>query len=342
MGNTCCNRSAVTDDQAGTIGNPNAHPGSFYNPTLIHSKAASSAFSLTEYNKMPDGFKVSEKVLNLETYLQTDSYFQKISSDTSADTGIKHVNKFWEYKSKDIEKSGVYFGQFDGPGHREGKGRMIWNDGSVYNGQWKADKASGWGYLILSSGDYYIGRWRNDLAHGEGRYHHADGSEYVGNWLDDKQNGIGTETWPDGSVYKGSYKDSKKHGAGEFTWGDGSMYNGHFNENRLEGKGVYKWADGRKYDGDWVNNHMHGKGIFTWPDGRLYDGEFKNDKKDGEGKFYWDPSKTRSFEGNWSDGKQNGPGIYREGNEVYKGIWTNGDVKWPDDKKPPNNPKNRK
>ena len=45
---------------------------------------------------------------------------------------------------------------------RAGKGKMIWPDGSMYEGWWKENKANG-----------------------EGRLIHADGSVYDGSWLDD-------------------------------------------------------------------------------------------------------------------------------------------------------------
>ena len=39
-------------------------------------------------------------------------------------------------------------------------------DGSLYEGQWKNDKANGRGRLIYSDGDVYEGEWKDDKSHG--------------------------------------------------------------------------------------------------------------------------------------------------------------------------------
>jgi len=40
---------------------------------------------------------------------------------------------------------------------RQGKGRQIWPDGSMYEGWWKDNKANGKGRLIHADGDVYDG-----------------------------------------------------------------------------------------------------------------------------------------------------------------------------------------
>jgi hypothetical protein len=49
---------------------------------------------------------------------------------------------------------------------REGRGKQIWPDGSLYEGFWRNDKANGKGRLIHSDGDVYEGDWVNDKAEG--------------------------------------------------------------------------------------------------------------------------------------------------------------------------------
>jgi hypothetical protein len=51
---------------------------------------------------------------------------------------------------------------------RDGKGFMIWPDGSLYEGYWEENKANGYGRMIHADGDVYEGDWLNDKAHGEG------------------------------------------------------------------------------------------------------------------------------------------------------------------------------
>jgi len=170
---------------------------------------------------------------------------------------------------------------------RDGKGVMIWLDGSRYDGYWNSDKTHGKGRLIHANGDVYTGDWQEGKANGKGLYVHSDGASYNGEWKDDKQHGVGVEMWPDGAKYEGSYLNGMKHGQGCFTWADGSEYKGEFSENNIHGKGFYKWTDGREYIGDWRNNKMHGHGMFKWSDGRIYDGEYFEDAKEGLGTFIW-------------------------------------------------------
>jgi len=53
---------------------------------------------------------------------------------------------------------------------REGKGKKILRDGSMYEGYWKDNKANGSGRLIHAVGDFYEGQWLADKADGFGVY----------------------------------------------------------------------------------------------------------------------------------------------------------------------------
>ena len=41
----------------------------------------------------------------------------------------------------------------------------------------------------LADGSLYEGQWKNDKANGRGRLLHSDGDVYEGEWKDDKSNG---------------------------------------------------------------------------------------------------------------------------------------------------------
>ena len=115
-----------------------------------------------------------------------------------------------------VKDGAKYTGQMIDGNVRDGKGVLIWPDGSRYDGYWKDDRANGRGRLIHADGDVYEGEWLNDKAHGYGTYYHADGSRYQGDWMEDKQHGKGKEIWPDSSKYEGEYLNGLKHGQGLF------------------------------------------------------------------------------------------------------------------------------
>ena len=50
----------------------------------------------------------------------------------------------------------------------EGMGVMLYTDGSIYEGFWKADKYHGRGRTIWSSGSCYEGNWAKELKEGKG------------------------------------------------------------------------------------------------------------------------------------------------------------------------------
>lgn len=234
----------------------------------------------------------------------------------------------------ELEKGALYTGEWNSMGQRHGRGIQIWADGSMYEGYWANDKATGKGRLFHADGDVYEGQWKEDKAHGQGVYTHSDGASYKGGWDQDKQHGYGLEIWPDGAKYEGLYKNGKKEGRGKFLWGDNSTYEGEFRDNNINGIGTYRWADGRQFVGEWRDNKMHGRGVFTWADGRRYEGDYFEDKKDGWGVFVWPDG--RRYEGRWRWGKQHGRGKYTQTNGVMReGEWLDGKrVKWIDDNYP--------
>ncbi len=72
-----------------------------------------------------------------------------------------------------------YIGQFKN-GMRNGRGKQVWEDFTLYEGYWADDRANGRGRLIHTNGDVYEGDWKDDKAHGKGVYTKNDGSSYTG------------------------------------------------------------------------------------------------------------------------------------------------------------------
>ncbi len=85
--------------------------------------------------------------------------------------------------------TGQYKGDLDGNGKREGKGKMTYD-----------------------SGDYYDGEFENDLRHGHGIYKWKNGNVYEGDWKDGNRHGIGITRLSDGGITYAMYKDGKFSG----------------------------------------------------------------------------------------------------------------------------------
>ncbi|KAL7449741.1 hypothetical protein ACHAWC_001772 [Mediolabrus comicus] len=160
--------------------------------------------------------------------------------------------------------NGDYRGNIDDNGLRNGHGKYAWTDGSVYEGDWLADKMHGKGKFTWANGDVYDGEFQDNSRNGKGKYTYAHGDVYDGEFLDDLRSGKGKYTWADGRVYDGDFLADKRHGKGKYTWSDGRVYDGEFQDDLFHGKGKYTgmWKV-RRYQGEWINDKINGKGVMS-------------------------------------------------------------------------------
>ena len=113
------------------------------------------------------------------------------------------------------------------------------------------------GKINYNSGEKYIGEWKDDIKHGQGTNTWANGSKYIGEYKDDIRHGQGTYTWASGNKYIGEYKDTKRYGQGTFTWANGDKYIGEYKDNKRHGQGTYTYVSGREERG----YHMNGEHV---------------------------------------------------------------------------------
>jgi hypothetical protein len=71
---------------------------------------------------------------------------------------------------------------------RDGRGKMKYENGSVYNGKWYIDQKWGEGEMKYKNGDVYNGEWFQDKKNGrQGEMKYKNGDVYNGNWYDDER-----------------------------------------------------------------------------------------------------------------------------------------------------------
>ena len=58
---------------------------------------------------------------------------------------------------------------------------------------------------VDQNGTIYYGEWKNNKANGKGKYHHFGGMIYEGHWEDDLMDGRGEERWTDGAIFTGIF-----------------------------------------------------------------------------------------------------------------------------------------
>lgn len=133
----------------------------------------------------------------------------------------------------------------------------------------------GKGRLVADNGEVYEGDFLRGDIEGEGMYTWGDGRCYKGPWKNNKQQGLGMFLWPDGRKYMGQYNDGKIHGMGKLEWPDGRAYEGEWQDGVQNGKGTFwksagKWKTGtfdhgkvvRFFESEWQSGEPP---VFEYP-----------------------------------------------------------------------------
>jgi hypothetical protein len=94
--------------------------------------------------------------------------------------------------------AGEYVGERNAAGQREGRGKYVFADGDVYEGEWKANKQEGRGISRYASGGVYEGEFKAGEKDGQGTYLYASGDIEVGFYKVDIRVGEGVLWEADG------------------------------------------------------------------------------------------------------------------------------------------------
>ena len=241
------------------------------------------------------------------------------------------------YGSSVIKKRGIYQGAYSGsPGYYKphGHGIITYENGDVYEGDWKEGDHHGKGRLEKQNGEVYEGNFKRSKFISGKVVEFLKECTYEGDFKEGKYHGKGKMKWDGGAVYEGDWKEGDLHGKGIYKWDDGGVYEGDWEEGDRHGKGIMKWDDGRVYEGDWKDNRRHGKGIMKYASGNVYEGDWKDDQLHGKGIYKY--ANGDVYEGDLKDSWLHGKGIMKyAGGEVYEGDWKDdkrhgkGIMKWP-------------
>jgi hypothetical protein len=158
---------------------------------------------------------------------------------------------------------------------KNGKGTMIYSDGSKYEGNWSNGKCNGFGIETYPNGSRYEGYFIDNNYNGSGKGFLANGDVYEGNYVDGYRSGYGTVIYKDGIKYEGNWSQSKRNGFGIQTWPNGDRYEGNWLNDKRNGKGKAFWANGDGYEGDFVEDYRTGFGKLLKKDGTIQEGKWQ-------------------------------------------------------------------
>ncbi len=120
------------------------------------------------------------------------------------------------------------------------RGKMTWDDGTNYVGEWKNGKRDGQGVMSWPNGDQYFGTFKNGEFYGKGLLCLSNGVRESG-YFDEE----------------GYWVLSKK----EFetiNYENGDSYQGYLYEGAPNGKGIYFFASGNRFEGYWSGTMAKG------------------------------------------------------------------------------------
>ena len=114
------------------------------------------------------------------------------------------------YIKKNENKHLLYYGNFS-MGEYDGNGKLYYEDGTYYKGEFLENKRHGYGTLFNKNDDIiFEGKFEND-KYREGRLFDKDGSYYEGPFLDNKKHGKGIlYSKYNKIIYEGEFDNDKK------------------------------------------------------------------------------------------------------------------------------------
>ena len=244
-----------------------------------------------------------------------NGYFFKVTSTDNKNITKLFQNIIKKYiikNKKNIfnevnKKSNQYNGQIIN-GKKNGFGKMNYENGDLYEGNWKDGLREGEGTLINNNGAKYYGIWENDSLKDKIEIEYINGDIYKGNLKEGKKNGFGIYTYKLlNIVYEGYFENDFKNGKGKITF-----FNKRINRRNIDSNNI----NYELYEGDFLNDKIEGNGIYYYDDGKIIKGIFKNNKPIKGHVIY---TNDKKYYGELDDdGNKNGKGIYYKNENDYK------------------------
>jgi len=197
-----------------------------------------------------------------------------------------------------------------------GSFKIVYSDGTIYDGGFENDVQHGTGKLIYPDGTIYDGGFENGVKDGTGKMIYTNGTTWVGEFEDDMFNGNLTiyTTKEERVIFNGTINKEQKLTGDYNGYYYGNKFTGKLMNNLRVGTCTYVDNDGNIYEGEFENDVKNGTGKMTYSNGDFYEGEFENDKFNGKGKltrkqkFTNEEFYIETYDGEFENGKFNGEG----------------------------------
>ncbi|EGR32108.1 viral a-type inclusion repeat protein [Ichthyophthirius multifiliis] len=137
---------------------------------------------------------------------------------------------------------------------REGIGCQVYENGNVYEGEWKNDNRNGYGILKDNFGiDIYNGDWKNDMYNGKGRLRNLNVQICFNEECDDFE-----KIFKQWQFYSGQFINNLMHGQGTLIIYGNYKFIGTFVQGKIKGEGCLFKDNLQFVKGIWDNYDIQG------------------------------------------------------------------------------------
>ena len=175
------------------------------------------------------------KLQNLYYLKNNNEMMIKYINNIIDDNQIFNIYKFPNDQFSNSEDS-IYIGEMERyfiSYYKNGKGIEFFNNGDIYEGNYKNNKKEGKGIYYFNFGDNYEGDYKNDERDGKGIYYYNNGDRYEGDFKNGKFEGKGKYYYKNGDRYEGFYKNDKREGEGIMYYRNGVSEKGIWKNGQL-------------------------------------------------------------------------------------------------------------
>jgi len=223
---------------------------------------------------------------------------------------IKHGTGTYEWPDGKVYKGTWVNGLMNGKGMLQYSKKESSSGRVSYEGDFKDDLPHGKGIIMFQNGSRYEGSIMIHSMKGTGALIYPPGdirlrSAYIGSFLHDNFEGYGILKYTDGKKYEGHWNAGRKHGQGKFYYASDDnkkriKFEGIFHKDKVnDGEMIY--SDGRIYRGKWKHELPHGKGKAILPN-VTYKGHWASGLPHGHGVLLNNADKKIIRQGEWKEG----------------------------------------
>ena len=176
-------------------------------------------------------------------------------------------------------------------GTRSGPAVESFGNGTVFHGNYDADKRSGAGSITFADGSQYTGAFQDGVFHGQGTLRTGQ-SVFEGTWANGYLNGHATVREASGLVCEGEFSHGRRNGFCKVTYPSGAVYEGNWVNDKKQGEGTQTWPSGLTYKGSWKDGKQHGPGVMRLPSGRTMQGTWEHGQPSAASAHHVRPATT--------------------------------------------------